>query len=229
MNSETSASSFSNAPQSNLLPKLYVATGNVDKANEIERVCKSFKLKTPIICAKDIPGGMPYVEETGSTYADNARLKALALKEKVEPGSYILADDSGLEVEYLNGAPGLYSARYGGPNATYKQNYEKLLQELHGVPEPKRKAQFIAVMVLLTPSGREEIFVGICKGHLDHTPSGEKGFGYDPIFIPDDYTETFATLGDSVKNQICHRFQAIKKLAQYLEGVENPTNTTDSA
>jgi len=197
--------------------KLFIASNNLDKVKEIQQLLNEHGLEIDVMPAQSLPGGMPEVEENGATYADNARLKALALLDKVPENCYILGDDSGIEVAALNGAPGLFSARYAGPKATYKDNYNKMLQETKHVPEGHRGAQFLCVLVLLTPSRQEEIFVGVCKGKLHTEPSGTEGFGYDPIFIPDGYDQTFAQLGQTLKNQICHRKKAIQKLAQYFE------------
>jgi XTP/dITP diphosphohydrolase len=154
------------------------------------------------------------VEETGHTFEENACLKAIAASQHTRV--LVLADDSGLEVEALGGAPGVYSARYAGPEATDAGNIAKLLRELRRVdPEgANRDAQFRCVLALARGGKMVGIFDGIVKGHIIDSPRGENGFGYDPVFVPLGHRETFAELGDAVKNQISHRAAAIAELRQ---------------
>jgi XTP/dITP diphosphohydrolase len=139
----------------------------------------------------------------------NAEKKAIEIAQAV--GCWSLADDSGLEVTALNGAPGVYSARYAGDECSYNLNNEKLLTELQGVED--RSARFRTVIALSDPEGNVQTLEGICPGHIIVERRGTNGFGYDPLFIPDGYTETFAELDVAVKNRISHRARALQKAA----------------
>jgi XTP/dITP diphosphohydrolase len=165
-------------------------------------------------------GGMPAVEENAGTFSGNALIKARALQKIAPAGAFILADDSGLEVTALGGAPGVYSARFAGVGAGDGANTEKLLQALAIIPEGGRSARFVCVLALLGPDGREKFFEGDCRGRIGQKPSGGGGFGYDPVFFPDGFAQTFAELGDEVKNKISHRARALQKLFSHLRGVK---------
>jgi len=162
-------------------------------------------------------GGMPPVEESAGTFSGNALLKARALQKLAPPGSWVLADDSGLEVQALGGAPGVHSARYAGTGAKDGANTEKLLRALEIIPDAARTARFVCVLALLGPGGAEKIFEGECRGRIGRTPAGAGGFGYDPVFFPDGFDKTFAELGDDVKNKISHRATALRKLFNHLQ------------
>jgi XTP/dITP diphosphohydrolase len=162
-------------------------------------------------------GGMPPVEETAVTFSGNALLKARALQKLAPAGAWVLADDSGLEVQALGGAPGIYSARYAGAGAPDGANTEKLLRELEIIPRAARAARFVCVLALLGPGGEEKIFEGECRGRIGRTLAGGGGFGYDPVFFPDGLDKTFAELGDDVKNKISHRARALQKLFNHLQ------------
>ncbi len=152
-------------------------------------------------------------EEIGETYADNAILKARFYA--AATGQYALADDSGLEVEALAGAPGVLSARYAGENASDADRRELLLSQLAG--DNERKARFVSVVAIADPDGRVlNVSEGICEGTLALAPRGTGGFGYDPLFIPDGYDQTFAELATDVKNRISHRARALIKTASFL-------------
>lgn len=159
---------------------------------------------------------VPATVESGMTFAENAILKAMAASTKL-PG-FVIADDSGLEVEALGGAPGIYSARYSGEDASDEDNLNKLLGELAGIGANSRErgAQFRCVLAL----GRDGIlintFEGIIKGAIVESPRGSKGFGYDPVFLPTGFDQTFGELPDDAKNQISHRAKAARKLAQFV-------------
>ena len=189
--------------------KMVVATNNAHKLKEIAAILgqeiELLSLKD-IQCFADIP-------ETADTLEGNARQKAMYIYENY--GMDCFADDTGLEVEALGGAPGVFSARYAGEGHDSEANMQKLLQELNGVEN--RKAQFRTVICLIR-NGKEHLFEGIVKGEIIQEKRGGEGFGYDPIFVPEGYDLTFAELGDDVKNTISHRARAVEKLCQFLKG-----------
>ncbi len=152
------------------------------------------------------------LEETQDTLQGNALQKARFVYQKF--GKACFADDTGLEIESLNGEPGVYSARYGGPEKSFDKNMDSVLSKLHG--KMNRKAQFRTVIALIDENGKEHLFEGICKGEILEKKVGKGGFGYDPIFQPESYQETFAELSLEVKNKISHRGLAVSKLIQFL-------------
>jgi XTP/dITP diphosphohydrolase len=153
------------------------------------------------------------LEETQDTLQGNALQKARFVYQKF--GKACFADDTGLEIESLNGEPGVYSARYGGPEKSFDKNMDSVLSKLHG--KMNRKAQFRTVIALIDENGKEHLFEGICKGEILEKKVGKGGFGYDPIFQPESYQETFAELSLKVKNKISHRGLAVSKLIQFLK------------
>ena len=189
--------------------KMVVATNNAHKLKEIAAILgqeiELLSLKD-IQCYADIP-------ETSDTLEGNARQKAMYIYEN--SGMDCFADDTGLEVESLGGAPGVFSARYAGDGHDSEANMQKLLKELAG--KENRKAQFRTVICLIR-NGKEHLFEGIVKGEIIQEKRGGAGFGYDPIFVPEGYDLTFAELGDDVKNTISHRARAVEKLCQFLKG-----------
>lgn len=189
--------------------KLVVATNNAHKLEEISAILGNemelLSLKD-IHCNADIP-------ETADTLEGNARQKAMYIHENY--GMDCFADDTGLEVEALNGAPGVFSARYAGDGHDSEANMQKLLKELEG--KENRKAQFRTAICLIM-EGKEYLFEGIVKGHIIKEKRGGAGFGYDPIFVPEGYNQTFAELGNDVKNTISHRARAVEKLCTFLKG-----------
>ena len=189
--------------------KMVVATNNAHKLKEIAAILgqeiELLSLKD-IQCYADIP-------ETADTLEGNARQKAMYIYENY--GMDCFADDTGLEVEALGGAPGVFSARYAGDGHDSEANMQKLLKELAG--KENRKAQFRTVICLIR-TGKEHLFEGIVKGEIIQEKRGGAGFGYDPIFVPEGYDLTFAELGDDVKNTISHRARAVEKLCQFLKG-----------
>ena len=199
---------------------LYLASSNRGKFVEIEAVLKKAQLPFELF-SSDAAGGMPAVDENAPDYLGNARLKAEALR-KVLPGdAWFLAEDSGLEVDALDGAPGVYTARYGSPGSSSSDKCAQLLAELGGHPDAARTARFVCVMVLLAKANVYS-FHGECSGILARSLSGEQGFGYDPIFIPEGYTETLAELGPRVKNTISHRARALESLSAELSSLSKP-------
>jgi len=158
------------------------------------------------------------VVETGATFADNACVKARAYAEQTR--SLVLADDSGLEVNSLGGAPGVYSARYAGDAASDAQRTGKLLAELSKVSAGDRAARFVSAVAIANLEGRIlSVSLGVCEGRIAIAPRGSNGFGYDPVFIPDGYSQTFGELSADVKNQISHRSQALKGALDFLRSL----------
>ncbi|MFU8858841.1 MAG: RdgB/HAM1 family non-canonical purine NTP pyrophosphatase [Cyclonatronaceae bacterium] len=195
-------------------PAVLVASKNPHKIAEITAILAGTGVS--VLSGIEYPD-LPDVDETGSSLEENALLKAETIFRV--SGLSCIADDTGLEVDALNGAPGVYSARYAGPGANYSDNVEKLLGEMARVPPGKRAARFRTVIVLKTDSDTR-IFHGVCEGEILVEPAGSGGFGYDPVFRPIGYQESFAQMDASEKNRISHRGRAIQKLNDYLK--ENP-------
>ena len=190
-------------------PILLVATGNAGKLAEIKSILQNYQ----VMGAKE--AGLSFdAEETGKSFADNAAIKARELKKLTSHA--VLADDSGLCVDALGGAPGIYSARYAGENATDDENLDKLLAVMADVPEEKRCAHFTSVVCLITEDGQEIFGEGRCTGKILHERSGNGGFGYDPVFYSDDYGKSFGDLSHEHKNEISHRKRALFDLLQKL-------------
>lgn len=161
--------------------------------------------------------GLSDIPETGTTFRENALIKARAAA--AATGQMALADDSGLEVDYLQGAPGVFSARYAGPGKDDQANNKKLLEALRGVPSEQRGARFRCVIALVTPQGKEFLSEGVCQGEIAFRPRGTKGFGYDPLFLIPSLGKTFAELDSDVKNRISHRAQAMREMREILSQV----------
>ncbi|MDF3059511.1 MAG: non-canonical purine pyrophosphatase, rdgB/HAM1 family [Rariglobus sp.] len=195
--------------------KLYLASGNAHKVGEMNALARASGLDVEIVSAK-AAGGMPPVVEDAGTFAGNARKKALALRAVLPADAWVLADDSGLCVDALGGAPGVESAYYAGPQGDGAANLEKLVEVMRGVPPEKRGAHFVCVLLLAGPGGAEAVFEGRCEGRLCEEPQGGAGFGYDPLFVPGGHGRTFADLGDDVKNTLSHRGRAWARLAERL-------------
>ena len=197
--------------------QIIIATGNAHKVLELEQLLAGLEVRVE---SAAVVGGMPAVEETGQTFAANALLKAEALRALAPASAYVLADDSGLEVDALNGAPGVYSARYAGPNASDAENRHQLLTALAGAGagDAPRSARFRCVLCLLGPKGEAQYFEGSCEGSITETERGKEGFGYDSIFMPEGYSETFGELGESVKHRLSHRANAVLALRDFLAG-----------
>lgn len=188
--------------------EIVIASRNKGKIAEILQILAETPVKLRSLL--DFPDG-PTVEETGTTYVENARLKARAVAR--HSGLWALADDSGIEVDALNGGPGVHSARYAGPAAGDAPNNERLLRELAAVPEAKRTARFRAAVVLAAPDGSFLAEAeGACEGIIAAEPRGASGFGYDPLFILPEFGLTMAELGLEIKNRISHRAVALRRL-----------------
>ena len=196
------------------MQQLILATGNPHKVEEFADLLDGLPLE---VHSAAVCGGMPEVEETGTTFAENAQLKAAALRRAAPSGAIVLADDSGLEVDALGGAPGVYSARYAGPNASDEANVAKLLQALDGIPQVQRGARFRCVLCRIGPGDQIEFFEGHCAGRIAMMPGGKSGFGYDPVFVPEGHERSFAELGEAVKQKLSHRAMAVQAMRTGLQ------------
>ena len=191
---------------------LLVATRNAHKTEEIQRILGPQFNVTDLAAHPEIP----HIAESGTTFQENAILKAVAVSKRM-PG-FVIADDSGLEVEALGGAPGVHSARYAGMNATDQEKTDKLLEELTRVGATKnaRRARFRCVLALACKGNVLGAFEGIIKGQIADRPRGSHGFGYDPIFMPEGFQQTFGELAPAEKNQLSHRARALERLRTFL-------------
>jgi XTP/dITP diphosphohydrolase len=196
---------------------IYLASGNEHKAAELHSLAQASTLPIRVFSARAI-GGMPPVVEDAGTFAGNARKKALALRPLLPAEAWALADDSGLCVDALNGAPGVESAYYAGPDGDGAANLAKLIDVMRDVPDAERRARFRCVLCIINPGGQEKMVEGECPGRLLRTPRGGGGFGYDPLFVPDGHDVSFAELGDRAKNTISHRARAWARLVEWLRG-----------
>jgi XTP/dITP diphosphohydrolase len=200
--------------------KLYLASGNAHKVAEMNVLAQASRLDVEIVSAKAADGMPPVVEDAG-TFVGNARKKALALKAVLPAEAWVLADDSGLCVDALGGAPGVESAYYAGPQGDGTANLLKLVSVMRGVPPAKRGAHFTCVLLLAGPDATEAVFEGRCEGVLSEEPQGGAGFGYDPLFVPTGHERTFAELGDAVKNALSHRGRAWAHLSEWLRNLQS--------
>ena len=194
---------------------IHLASGNPHKAEEFQRLADESGLVLKIVPARP----MPEVVEDAGTFVGNARKKALALAATLPVGSWVLADDSGVCVDALDGAPGVESAYFAGPQHDAAANLRKLTEVMRGVPAERRAARFVCVLILLGPDGTEEVFEGRCEGVLAPEPAGERGFGYDPLFIPAGFERTYAQLSEEEKNRISHRGRAWAQLVKNKAGL----------
>lgn len=194
--------------------RIYLATGNAHKVQEFQQLAEASGLAIEFVR----PPTMPAVVEDAGTFVGNARKKARALKLILPADAWVLSDDSGLCVDALAGAPGVESAYFAGPQGDARANLAKLTEVMRAVPAGQRGAHFICVLVLLAQDkNREEIFEGRCNGSLLVEPAGAGGFGYDPLFVPDGYTTSYAEVSATVKNTISHRARAFAQLARRLQ------------
>ena len=194
------------------LTRLFLATRNRGKLREITRILEGLPLE--VVGLGEFPD-FPPVEETGETFLENALLKARAAASFT--GLPSLADDSGLEVDALRGAPGVMSSRYAGKEGDDAANVARLLREMEGIPEKRRGARFVCVLVLAHPDGRWVSLEGTCRGRIATSPRGTGGFGYDPVFIPEGMDRTMAQLSLEEKNALSHRGAALRALREMLE------------
>ena len=192
--------------------ELLVATRNAGKVRELTELLTGLPLAPRDL--SDFPDA-PEIDETGETFEENALLKAVGYGAHAR--LLTLADDSGLEVFALGGAPGVRSARYAGDSATDADRVELLLRELSGADSEDRRARFVCAVALHDPlTGTTEVFTGDCPGRITHAPRGTNGFGYDPVFIPDGHDQTFAELPAAVKQQISHRARALRLARDFI-------------
>lgn len=199
------------------MTRFVLATANPDKAREIEDVLSEAAIDLELDLLRR-PPDVPEVEETGETLEENARLKAVALCDAT--GLAAIADDTGLEVDALDGAPGVYSARYAGVHASYADNVRKLLAALEGTPTELRTARFSTVAIARWPDGREVAALGTVDGHISEVGRGEEGFGYDPVFVPTEGDgRSFAEMGLE-KHRFSHRGRALRTLVDGLRAME---------
>lgn len=199
--------------------KLFLATANPHKVGELVVMLGAAGIGAEVLPPAAV-GGMPPVEEDAPTFEGNARKKALALAAKLPAGDdvWAVADDSGLCVDALDGAPGVISARFAGEGAGDAANNAKLLALLREVPPARRGAAFRSCIVAAAPDGRTVAFEGRCPGRVIAAPRGTGGFGYDPLFVPEGFEQTFAELSGEVKNRISHRARALAGLIAWLRG-----------
>ena len=193
--------------------RVVLATNNAHKLAELRRIVNETAPDVEVLGLADLPR-YPEPAETGRTFAENALLKARACL--AATGLPALADDSGLEVEVLNGMPGVRSARWAGPQASETDNNTLLLRQLHDVPADQRTARFVCAMAAVLPNGAEHVRLGIMSGRLTEAAVGDNGFGYDPLFVADGQTVTNAELPPAAKDAISHRGQAIRAMAPVL-------------
>lgn len=191
------------------LPRLIIATRNRHKTEEIRYILGHH---FEILDATSLPD-LPEIEETGTTFLENARLKAIGISSRVD--GWVLADDSGLEVDALNGAPGVYSSSYGGEEGNHLKNNQRLLTEMQNISD--RSARFLCTLVLAKDGHEIAIFRGTVDGKITNSPSGSEGFGYDPLFIPNGYKQTLAELGPDIKSQLSHRAKAVAAFSKAVE------------
>lgn len=200
--------------------KLVLATRNLGKVQELSELL-SDQSTIEVLSIKDFPKA-PEVLEDGETYQHNAKKKAVHIARY--SGIRALADDSGLEVDALGGAPGVHSARYAGADASDAERIAKLLAATKDVPDDERTARFKCAVAVAEPNGRVDVVMGVCDGKIIREPCGTQGFGYDPVFVPHGYDQTFAELGEKVKNHISHRAKALRlalKLIKNTFEIEN--------
>lgn len=195
------------------MKKILVATKNKGKVADFKAIFDRDKIE--VISLLDLDASIDDIEETGETFSENAILKAEGIAEKLNIP--VLADDSGLSVDYLDGRPGVYSARYAGIDKDDQRNNNKLLSELEGVPLSERTATFICALAFAVPGEETIVKYGNCHGVIVEEPVGENGFGYDPLFKPDGYDRTMAQLSVAEKAQISHRGRALVALAEWLK------------
>jgi XTP/dITP diphosphohydrolase len=197
-------------------PRLVLATANPGKVREILEICADW----PVQWVIDREASLPRVEESGSGYLENAMIKASSAARAL--GIPAVADDSGIEVDALGGDPGPRSARFAGPAATDDENLSLLIERIRTVPEDRRTARYRCVTVCAWPDGDRIWGEGTCTGWLVLEPRGERGFGYDPIFIPDGHRRTMAELNPEEKNAISHRGRALRRLRASLDLYARP-------
>ncbi len=198
--------------------KIYIATSNKHKITEFSEMFAKAGVDCEVFSTADVDNFVSPIED-GDTFEQNAFIKANALKTKVPADAFIMADDSGIVVDVLGGAPGIHSARYAGVSGEGADgaNNIKLLKELEGIEDSKRTARFVCVIALICPNGERHAFSGKIEGVINHGEKGLNGFGYDPLFYLPERGKTTAELSSSDKNSISHRGEAFAKLVEFLK------------
>lgn len=194
-----------------MIKRFIVATKNKGKLKEIKEILADFPYE---VLSMEQAGIDIEIEENGSTFEENALIKARAIADIT--GGIVIADDSGLAVDYLDGAPGIYSSRFAGEGATDEEKNLKLLGLLEGLPIEKRSARFVCAVAVVFPDGRHFTVRGICEGYIGNKPSGANGFGYDPLFCIPGQGKTVAELDSDVKNAISHRGKALRLMVEEM-------------
>lgn len=196
--------------------QIIFATGNKDKIKEIQQILAD--LNVEVITMKDA-GISIDIEENGMTYEENALIKARAVS--VYTDCIVMADDSGLEIDYLNCEPGIYSARYMGEDTSYRIKNGNLIERLNGVPDEERTARFVCAIAAVFPDGHEVTTRGVINGRIGYEEKGTNGFGYDPIFYVPEFGKTTAELSEAEKNQVSHRGNALRLMKEELKKYAN--------
>ena len=197
-----------------MMRKIIFATGNAGKMCEVREILKD--MDADILSMKEAGIDIDIVED-GTTFAENAAIKARAVAAATQEEAIVLADDSGLEVDYLDKEPGIYSARYMGEDTPYSIKNKNLIDRLEGVPDNKRTARFVCAIAAALPGGEVVTTSGVIEGRIDHEEKGNNGFGYDPIFYVPEYGRTTAQLSVEEKNRISHRARALAAMKKELE------------
>lgn len=196
--------------------EVVLASANTHKIRELQELADQAGVAVVLRSARDL-GGMPSVQEDTGTFVGNARKKARALHEVAQPGTWVMADDSGICVDALDGGPGVESAYFAGPEGDDDRNLKKLVEVMTEIPGPQRGAHYLCLLLVIDGEGREQVFEGRCEGTLAYTPSGGGGFGYDPLFIPTGYTDTFGILPAATKQALSHRAKAWLAFCEWLK------------
>lgn len=196
------------------LKKIVFATGNKGKVKEIQMILADLGVEVTTMKEEGI---FVDVEENGTTYEENAMIKAREVAKHTN--AIVMADDSGLEIDYLNKEPGIYSARYMGEDTSYRIKNGNLIDRLSGVPDEKRTARFVCAIAAVLPDGRELTTRGVIEGRIGYEEKGENGFGYDPIFYVPEFGKTTAELTEDEKNKVSHRGRALEKMKEELKKI----------
>lgn len=198
------------------MKEVVIATKNPGKAKEFKTFFAKYDINA--VSLPELSKAIEDVDETGTTFDENAALKAEQIAELLQ--TPVLADDSGLVIDALDGQPGIYSARYAGEPKDDQANIDKVFDELHGVESANRTARFICVLAVAVPGDKTIFKTGYCEGKILASQSGHNGFGYDPIFIPEGYTKTMAELSPEEKNKISHRSHAMTQLEDWVNHLQ---------
>ena len=202
------------------MERIVFATGNAGKIREISAIMADTGME--VVSMKDA-GIRIEVEENGSTYEENALIKARAAASLAGDGDVVMADDSGLEIDYLGKEPGIYSARYLGKDTSYRVKNANLIRRLEGVPDEQRTARFVCAIAAVLPDGRELTVRAAIEGRIGYEERGINGFGYDPIFYVPEFQKTTAELTEAEKNEVSHRGKALRLMKEELKKYENIT------